>query len=335
MTSAAADTPERIAKRIARSGLCSRRDAERWIAAGRVAVDGDVLSSPALTVTAANLVTVDGEPLPQAEHSRIFRFHKPTGVVTAARDPGGRKTIYDRLPEGLPRLMPIGRLDLTSEGLLLLTNDGELKRRLELPATGWQRRYRVRVHGRVDPEKLAALKRGIKVEGFDYGPIEASLERRLGKNAWLNVALREGKNREIRKVMEHFGWPVNRLIRISFGPFHLGNLAKGDVDEIKTKVVKEQVGLVLRSTTPARQRRLKGKSKRPSAVKKDDRLKAGGEASQKPKASAKKILKLKTRHQERKNAQRAESRPAKRHQSEQPRAAPKASSRRESGKPPR
>lgn len=245
MTSAAADTPERIAKRIARSGLCSRRDAERWIAAGRVAVDGDVLSSPALTVTTANLVTVDGEPLPQAEHSRIFRFHKPTGVVTAARDPGGRKTIYDRLPEGLPRLMPIGRLDLTSEGLLLLTNDGELKRRLELPATGWQRRYRVRVYGRVDPEKLAALKRGIKVDGFDYGPIEASLDRVQGSNAWLSVALREGKNREIRRVLEHFGWVVNRLIRTSFGPFQLGKLGIAEVEEVPGKVLKEQLGAML------------------------------------------------------------------------------------------
>ncbi|MDH3772201.1 MAG: rRNA pseudouridine synthase [Nitrospirota bacterium] len=251
MTSAAADTPERIAKRIARSGLCSRRDAERWIAAGRVGVDGDVLSSPALTVTAANLVTVDGEPLPQAEHSRIFRFHKPTGVVTAARDPGGRKTIYDRLPEVLPRLMPIGRLDLTSEGLLLLTNDGELKRRLELPATGWQRRYRVRVHGRVDPEKLAALKRGIKVEGFDYGPIEAALDRVQGGNAWLSVALREGKNREIRRVLEHFGWVVNRLIRTSFGPFQLGKLGIAEVEEVPGKVLKEQLGAML-DGAPAR-----------------------------------------------------------------------------------
>lgn len=252
MTSAAADTPERIAKRIARSGLCSRRDAERWIVAGRVAVDGDVLSSPALTVTAANLVTVDGEPLPQAEHSRIFRFHKPAGVVTAARDPGGRKTIYDRLPEGLPRLMPIGRLDLTSEGLLLLTNDGELKRRLELPATGWQRRYRVRVYGRVDPEKLAALKRGIKVDGFDYGPIEASLDRVQGSNAWLSVALREGKNREIRRVLEHFGWVVNRLIRTSFGPFQLGKLGIAEVEEVPGKVLKEQLGAML-DGAPARQ----------------------------------------------------------------------------------
>jgi 23S rRNA pseudouridine2605 synthase len=180
---------ERIAKRIARAGLCSRRDAERWIADGRVAVDGEVLTSPAFTVTAASRITVDGQPLPDAEAPRLFRLHKPTGVLTAARDPDGRKTIADLIPAELPRLMPVGRLDLNSEGLLLLTNDGGLKRRLELPATGWQRRYRVRVHGAVDEAKLDALKRGITIEGFDYGPIEAVLERTVGSNAWLQVAL--------------------------------------------------------------------------------------------------------------------------------------------------
>ncbi|MGI9435765.1 MAG: pseudouridine synthase [Geminicoccaceae bacterium] len=246
---------ERIAKRIARAGLCSRRDAERWIADGRVAVDGETLTSPAVTVTAASKIEVDGKPLPAAEAPRLFRFHKPTGYLTASRDPEGRKTIADIMPAGLPRLMPIGRLDMNSEGLLLLTNDGALKRQLELPATGWQRRYRVRVHGDVNEAKLASLIKGITIDGFDYGPIEAHLERAVGKNAWLSIALREGKNREIRKVMEHFGWPVNRLIRVSFGPFHLGNLAKMAVDEIKTKVVKEQIGLVLRSTTPKSQRK--------------------------------------------------------------------------------
>jgi 23S rRNA pseudouridine2605 synthase len=248
---------ERIAKRIARAGLCSRRDAERWIADGRVAVDGEVLTSPAFTVTAASRITVDGQPLPDAEAPRLFRLHKPTGVLTAARDPDGRKTIADLIPAELPRLMPVGRLDLNSEGLLLLTNDGGLKRRLELPATGWQRRYRVRVHGAVDEAKLDALKRGITIEGFDYGPIEAVLERTVGSNAWLQVALREGKNREIRKVMEHFGWPVSRLIRVSFGPFQLGNLDKGGIEEIKGKVLKEQLGVLLEggSETPKRRTR--------------------------------------------------------------------------------
>jgi 23S rRNA pseudouridine2605 synthase len=234
--------PERVAKRIARSGLCSRRDAERLIAAGRVAVDGEVLSSPAVTVTDANRVTVDGEPLPQAEQARLFRYHKPAGVLTAARDPEGRPTIYDRLPEGLPRLMPIGRLDMGSEGLLLLTNDGELKRRLELPATGWLRRYRVRVHGRLDESRLEGLGNGIEIDGFQYGPIQATLDRVQGSNAWLTVALREGKNREIRRVLEHFGWPVNRLIRLSFGPFQLGGLAPGALEEVPAKVLAEQLG---------------------------------------------------------------------------------------------
>jgi 23S rRNA pseudouridine2605 synthase len=249
-----ADAPERIAKRIARSGLCSRRDAERWIAERRVAVDGAVLESPALTVTSANLVTVDGAALPAAERARLFRFHKPAGLLTAARDPDGRPTIYDRLPPGLPRLMPVGRLDLTSEGLLLLTNDGALKRALELPATGWLRRYRARVHGQVDEATLAKLKKGITLDGFAYGPIEAALDRVQGSNAWLTIALREGKNREIRRVLEHFGWPVTRLIRLSFGPFQLGRLKPGEVEELTGKVIREQLGERI-AGAPARRRR--------------------------------------------------------------------------------
>ena len=233
---------ERIAKRIARSGYCSRRDAERLIATGRVAVDGEVLKSPAVTVTDASRITIDGEPLPDPEQPRLFRYHKPAGVLTAARDPEGRPTIYDRLPESLPRLMPIGRLDMGSEGLLLLTNDGELKRRLELPATGWLRRYRVRVHGRIDESKLEGLQNGIVIDGFQYGPIQARLDRVQGSNAWLTIALREGKNREIRRVLEHFGWPVNRLIRLSFGPFQLGGLAVGEVEEVSAKVLADQLG---------------------------------------------------------------------------------------------
>jgi 23S rRNA pseudouridine2605 synthase len=224
---------ERIAKRIARSGLCSRRDAERWIAAGRVAVDGAVLTSPATTVTGANQVTVDGQPLPEAERARLFRYHKPAGLLTTARDPAGRPTVYDRLPPGLPRVMPVGRLDFASEGLLLLTNDGELKRRLELPATGWLRRYRVRVHGEVDEARLASLTRGITLDGFSYGPIEASLDRLQGSNAWLSVALREGKNREIRRV----------------------RLRPGEVEEVTGKVLREQLGATVAGAPAPRRSR--------------------------------------------------------------------------------
>ena len=214
-----------------------------------------MLRSPAVTVTDANLVTVDGEPMPKVEKARLFRYHKAAGVLTAARDPEGRPTIYERLPEELPRLMPIGRLDMGSEGLLLLTNDGELKRRLELPATGWLRRYRVRVHGRVDESKLEGLAAGIALDGFSYGPIQATLDRVQGSNAWLTVALREGKNREIRRVLEHFGWPVTRLIRLSFGPFQLGKLAVGEIEEVPGKVLQEQVGAWLTSRPHTTDRR--------------------------------------------------------------------------------
>jgi 23S rRNA pseudouridine2605 synthase len=271
MPEAMNDTPslpaERIAKRIARSGLCSRRDAERWIEAGRVAVGGTVLTTPATTVTAADLITVDGRPLPDAEPTRLFRFHKPPGVLTAARDPEGRRTLADLLPAELPRLMPIGRLDLNSEGLLLLTNDGGLKRQLELPSTGWLRRYRVRVHGQIDEAQLAGLKKGIRVDGFDYGPIEAVLDRVQGSNAWLTVALREGKNREIRRVMEHFGWQVNRLIRLSYGPFQLGGLTPGALDEVQPKVLREQLGSLLgeAAARPRRTRRAAVAAQTPAA----------------------------------------------------------------------
>lgn len=251
----AGEPAERIAKRIARSGLCSRRDAERLIEAGRVTLDGEVLSSPAVTVGAASRIAVDGEPLPDVEPPRLFRFHKPAGVLTAARDPGGRPTIYDRLPAELPRLMPIGRLDMNSEGLLLLTNDGGLKRRLELPSTGWLRRYRVRVRGRVEQSTLSALKNGITIDGFSYGPIEATLDRVQGANVWLTVALREGKNREIRRVLEHFGWSVSRLIRLSFGPFQLGGLGPGEIEEVARKVLAEQLGGLLTGAEQPKPRR--------------------------------------------------------------------------------
>jgi 23S rRNA pseudouridine2605 synthase len=235
-------TGERLAKRIARAGLCSRREAEAWIRAGRVAVDGRVVESPALDVTNEQRITVDGRPLPEPEPTRLFRWHKPRGVVTSARDPEGRPTYVERLPPGLPRLMPIGRLDIDSEGLLLLTNDGELKRRLELPTTGWTRRYRVRAFGTVDEAALARLRDGLTVNGIAYGPVEARLDKVQGANVWLTVALKEGKNREVRRVLEHLGLKVNRLIRIAYGPFQLGNLAKNAIEEVPRKVLREQLG---------------------------------------------------------------------------------------------
>jgi len=233
---------ERIAKVLARAGLCSRREAERWISEGRVAVDGRTLSSAAVTVSRENRITINGKPLPAPAPTRLWRYHKPPGLVTTHRDPRGRPTVFERLPASLPRVVSVGRLDLNSEGLLLLTNDGELARRLERPATGWLRRYRVRVHGRVEPERLAALEKGITVSGVAYGPIRARLDSQKGANAWLTVSLREGKNREVRRVMEHLGLTVTRLIRVAFGPFQLGRLERGEVREVPRKVLKEQLG---------------------------------------------------------------------------------------------
>ena len=233
---------ERIAKVIARAGLCSRREAERWIAAGRVRIDGIRLDTPATTVPPGAAVTVDGIPLPAPEPARLWRYHKPKGVITTAHDPQNRPTVFAQLPASLPRVLTIGRLDFNSEGLLLLTNDGAVKRRLELPSTGWTRRYRVRVHGRVEADRLPALARGVRIDGINYGPMEATLERQSGANAWLNVSLKEGKNREVRRVLEHIGLTVNRLIRVAYGPFQLGHLAPGEVREITGKVLREQLG---------------------------------------------------------------------------------------------
>lgn len=233
---------ERIAKVIARAGVCSRRDAERLIVDGRVTLNGKTLKSAAVNVTAKDAIRVDGKLLPQKEESRLWRYHKPDGLVVSHKDPQGRETVFEKLREQLPRVVSIGRLDFNSEGLLLLTNDGELARLLELPATGWIRRYRVRAYGKVDDAMLAKLKDGVEIEGVRYGPIEAKIDKMQGDNCWLTFAIREGKNREVKKVCEHLGLKVNRLIRTSFGPFVLGDLARGGIAEVPPKVLKEQLG---------------------------------------------------------------------------------------------
>ncbi|WP_244421708.1 pseudouridine synthase [Azorhizobium caulinodans] len=242
LPAAAPKEAERIAKVIARAGLGSRREIEEWITAGRVSVNGEVLASPAFTVTAEDEIRVDGEPLPERERTRLFLYHKPIGVVTTNRDPEGRTTLFELLPGHLPRLVSVGRLDINSEGLLLLTNDGGLARVLELPETGWLRRYRVRAKGTVDQAQLDALIKGIVVEGVEYGPIEAVLDRVQGANVWITVALREGKNREVRNVLGALGLQVNRLIRISYGPFQLGEIAEGGVEEVRTRILRDQIG---------------------------------------------------------------------------------------------
>lgn len=227
---------------LARAGICSRRDAERMIEAGRITVNGVVLTSPALNVTAKDKILVDGKPLPSKEPTRLWRYHKERGTVTTARDPEGRPTVFDALPADLPRVISIGRLDVNTEGLLLLTNDGELARKLELPSTGWARRYRVRAHGRTDQAKLDALQQGIEVDGVRYGPIQARLEREQGANVWISMTLREGKNREIKRVLEKLGLNVNRLIRTSYGPFQLGDLKDGVVQEVPERILMDQLG---------------------------------------------------------------------------------------------
>lgn len=233
---------ERIAKVLARAGLCSRREAERWIAAGRVAVDGKILESAALNVGSEAQITVDGQPVAAAEPTRLWRYHKPKGLITSHRDPEGRPTVFEQLPKEMGRVISVGRLDFTSEGLLLLTNDGDLARHLELPATGWTRRYRVRVHGTVDAESLGRLKNGVTVDGVRYGPVEAELDRSQGANAWLTMALKEGKNREIRQLCAHLGLAVTRLIRIGYGPFQLGELKRGEVAQVPNRVLADQLG---------------------------------------------------------------------------------------------
>jgi 23S rRNA pseudouridine2605 synthase len=237
------DPPERIAKRLARAGIASRRVAETMIAAGRVAVNGRVIDSPALTVTAADRIAVDGKPIAAPEPARLWRYYKPLGLVTTERDEKGRDTVFAHLPPELPRVLSIGRLDLSSEGLLLLTNDGALKRRLELPSTGWLRKYRVRALGTPDDASLEPLRRGITVDGERFQPMRVDIDRQQGANVWLTVALREGRNLEVRRALAAIGLTVNRLIRVSYGPFLLGDLEPGAVEEVRPKTLREQLGL--------------------------------------------------------------------------------------------
>jgi 23S rRNA pseudouridine2605 synthase len=232
---------ERIAKWLARAGVASRRDAERLIGEGLVKVNNATVTHPATFVLADDIVVVNGAVVDTPERTRLWRYHKPAGLVTTHRDPQGRPTVFEKLPPGMPRVVSVGRLDLTSEGLLLLTNDGALARKLELPATGWLRRYRVRVHGVPDQKRLAALANGVTIEGVAYGPIDAGLDSRKGENAWLTVSLREGRNREVRRVMAHLGFAVTRLIRIAYGPFQLGTLSRGAVDEVPARVLRDQL----------------------------------------------------------------------------------------------
>ena len=235
--------PERIAKHIARAGVCSRREAEARIADGRVTVNGETILSPALNVSASDSITVDGKPLPPRELARLWRYNKPRGLIVSDRDEKGRQTIFDTLPDSLPRVLSVGRLDLDSEGLLLLTNDGGLARHLELPSTGWSRKYRVRVQGQVDAAALEPLAEGITIDGIRYGRVTARLDRQMASNAWLTVSIREGRNREVRRIMEHLGHQVSRLIRVSYGPFQLGELPSGSVDAVKPRILADQLGL--------------------------------------------------------------------------------------------
>lgn len=234
---------DRIAKVLARAGVASRREAERMIEAGRVSVNGIKIERAALNVTDADKITVDGKALNAPEPVRLWLYHKPTGLVTTNRDEQGRATIYDDLPDDLPRVMCVGRLDLNSEGLLLLTNDGAIKRQLELPSTGWLRKYRVRINGRPNDKTLDPLRKGLVVDGQRFLPMDVTIDRQQGANAWLTIGLREGKNREIRRAIEDIGLRVNRLIRVSFGPFQLGQLKSGEVEELRRRVVRDQLGL--------------------------------------------------------------------------------------------
>lgn len=246
---------ERIAKVIARAGVCSRRDAEKLIGEGRVALNGAKVTSPALNVSDDALITVDGKAIPTAAPAKLWRYHKPAGLVTSHRDPEGRPTVFSRLPPSLPRAISVGRLDINSEGLLLLTNDGALARQLELPSQGWVRRYRVRLFGKVTQADFDRLAKGVTIDGVRYGPVSGELERAKGPYAWATISLKEGKNREVKRLMEHLGLKVARLIRVSFGPFHLGHLPEDTVEEIPGKVWREQLGITKeKKTAPPKDR---------------------------------------------------------------------------------
>ena len=247
---------ERIAKWLARAGVASRRDAERLLGEGRVALNGARVEHPATFVSPGDIVQVNGQVVDAPERARLWRYHKPEGLVTTHRDPAGRPTVFEKLPSHLPRVVSVGRLDLNSEGLLLLTNDGTLARQLELPSNGWTRRYRVRVHGVVLDRALAGLADGVKVEGVQYGPIDAAVDSRALSNTWLSISLREGRNREVRRVMAHLGLQVTRLIRVAYGPFQLGNLSRGEVDEINGKILREQLPDVPKPATSTAARRM-------------------------------------------------------------------------------
>ncbi len=273
---------ERIAKVIARSGLCSRRDAELLIGEKRVSVNGSVIESAALDVTSSDAILVDDQPLASPEPPRLWRYHKPKGRVTTHKDPEGRPTVFEALPENLPRLISVGRLDFNTEGLLLLTNDGDLARHLELPSTGWLRRYRVRAYGEIEQEKLSRLSGGLRADGVSYGPIEATLEREQGDNVWITIAIREGKNREVRSILEHLGLTVNRLIRVSFGPFTLGDLEPGQVEEVKTSVLKDQLGPRLTRQLGVRREPMREERRLPPSRSKPTYLRRKPDAPERP-----------------------------------------------------
>ncbi|MBL4806748.1 MAG: rRNA pseudouridine synthase [Rhodobacteraceae bacterium] len=260
---------ERIAKKLARAGIASRRDVERMVNAGRVTVNGKKIDSPALNVTDSDRITVDGKLVGAPEPARMWRYHKPPGLVTSARDEKGRATIFDRLPEELPRVMSVGRLDLTSEGLLLLTNDGELKRKLELPSTGWVRKYRVRANGNASDTRIKPLREGMVIDGERFQPMSVDFDKQSGANVWLTIGIREGKNREIRRALEEVGLIVNRLIRVSYGPFQLGDLERGGVEEIRPKILRDQLGIKREADSERSEPERRGprvRSHRPSAT---------------------------------------------------------------------
>ncbi len=247
---------ERIAKVIARAGVCSRREAEQLIADGHVTLNHKILKTAAINVTDADQIRINGKLLPQAEDSKLWRYHKPDGLVVSHKDPQGRPSVFDKLHQQLPRVMSIGRLDINTEGLLLLTNDGEIERLLELPSSGWIRRYRVRAYGKMDDAGLERLKGGVEIEGVRYGPVEAKVETSQGDNVWMTVSIREGKNREVKKICDYLGLQVNRLIRTNFGPFQLGDLKRGGIEEIPRKFWQEQLGGKFKGVDANRRRKV-------------------------------------------------------------------------------